>query len=109
MSGHGYFAKASGELGVPLFSGRWSVTRFCHGACVLVQPATFFRRLVFDRARGFRPGPSTCWDMQLWADMARAGATFYCMDEFIAGFRLHPRSSREVPNAASSGCGTPSP
>jgi glycosyltransferase involved in cell wall biosynthesis len=28
VSGHGYFAKASGELGMPTFSDRWSLTRF---------------------------------------------------------------------------------
>lgn len=93
VSGHGYFVKASGQLGVPLFSDRWSLDRFRNGACVLVQPATFFRRQAYERAGGFRHGrASTCWDMELWADMALAGARFHSMNDFIAAFRLHAGS-----------------
>lgn len=92
VSGHGYFAKATGELGVPLFSDRWDLDRFRNGACVLVQPATFFRRLAYERVEGFKRGTSTCWDMELWADMALAGANFHSMDEFMAAFRLHAGS-----------------
>ena len=47
VSGHGYFAKPSGELGMPTYSDRWSLTRFRYGTCVLVQQSTFFRRSVF--------------------------------------------------------------
>jgi glycosyltransferase involved in cell wall biosynthesis len=92
VSGHGYFAKASGELGMPTFSDRWSFQRFRYGACILVQQATFFRRNVFEQVNGFREHANTCWDMELWADMALAGATFHSMDEFMAAFRLHAGS-----------------
>ena len=99
VSGHGYFANATGELGMPTFSDRWSVKRFASGACVLVQPATFFKRTAFDRAGGFRNTGSVCWDMELWADLAKTGARFATIDEFLAAFRLHDRSitgSREL-------------
>jgi glycosyltransferase involved in cell wall biosynthesis len=92
ISGHGYFASATGELGAPTFSDRWNARRFAYGACVLVQPATFFKRSAFDRAGGFRKTGSVCWDMELWADMARTGARFETIDAFLAGFRLHDRS-----------------
>lgn len=92
VSGHGYFAKASGELGVPAFSDRWSLRRFRSGACVLVQPATFFRRKVFEQVEGFKHNTTTCWDMELWSDMARAGASFHNFDDFMAAFRLYPES-----------------
>ena len=92
LSGHGYFAKPSGELGTPTLSDRWSLRRFQHGACVLVQQATFFRRSAFERVHGFRQHTGTCWDMALWADMALAGATFGSLPEFIAAFRLHAGS-----------------
>lgn len=92
ISGHGYFAASNGELGVPAYSDRWSVTRFKYGACVLLQPATFFRRTAFDRAGGFRQSGSVCWDMELWADMAARGATFHSLDRFLAAFRLHDDS-----------------
>lgn len=92
ISGHGYFADASGQLAVPAFSDRWSLQRFRYGACVLLQPATFFRRQAFKRTGGFRENGRLCWDMELWADMARAGAHFGCIDAFLAAFRLHPGS-----------------
>ncbi|NJD34699.1 MAG: glycosyltransferase [Betaproteobacteria bacterium] len=92
VSGHGYFAKPSGELGISTFSDRWNLKRFSYGACVLLQPATFFRRSIFERVQGFRQKASTCWDMELWADMAMAGATFRTTDRFMAAFRLHPGS-----------------
>jgi hypothetical protein len=92
IAGHGYFASSSGELGVSTFSDPWSWKRFCHGACVLVQPATFFRRAAFEQAGGFRLGGGICWDMELWADLAQSGAQFHSIDAFLAAFRLHGAS-----------------
>jgi glycosyltransferase involved in cell wall biosynthesis len=92
ISGHGYFALPDGSLGVPLFSDRWDRTAFRYGACVLVQPATFFRRTAFDRAGGFPQTGRLCWDMELWAAMAKTGARFAAVDEHLAAFRLHPAS-----------------
>lgn len=91
-AGHGYFATASGELGAPMFSDEWNLTRFKFGACVLLQPATFFRRAAFDRAGGFPETGRVCWDMELWAGMAASGATFQTLDLYLAGFRLHEKS-----------------
>lgn len=92
LSGHGYFARPSGQLGVPIFSDRWNRRRFSYGACVLVQPATFFTRDAFVRAGGFRTTGRVCWDMELWADLGRTGARFATIDAFLAGFRLHDGS-----------------
>jgi glycosyltransferase involved in cell wall biosynthesis len=92
VSGHSYFAKATGELGMPTFSDRWNLKRFRYGACVLVQQSTFFRQRIFEKVQGFRQHTKTCWDMELWADMARMGARFHVVDAFMAAFRLHPHS-----------------
>lgn len=92
ISGHGYFASPSGQLGAPLRSDRWSLTRFKYGACVLLQPATFFRRAAFDRAGGFPETGRVCWDMELWARLALTGARFGSIDAHLAAFRLHPNS-----------------
>lgn len=91
ISGHGYFATASGELGAAVYSDRWHPRHFRYGACVLVQQATFFRRRAFELTGGFRPH-SLCWDMELWADLAAAGARFERIDALLAAFRLHPSS-----------------
>lgn len=89
VAGHGYFATPAGDLGVPAYSDRWNPTRFRHGACVLIQPATFFRRAAFERAGGFGTRPTLCWDAELWANLARTGAVFHDFDAFVAAFRLH--------------------
>lgn len=89
VSGHGYFTNTSGELGQPALSDPWNLNRFCYGACVLVQQATFFRRTAFERAGGFRETGSLCWDMELWADLAKQGSRFRTIDAFLAAFRLH--------------------
>lgn len=92
LSGHGYFAAADGTLGAPMSSDRWDRTRFSYGACVLLQPATFFRRSAYERAGGFRESGRVCWDMELWADLARSGASFGALDRPVAAFRLHSES-----------------
>lgn len=92
VSGHGYYATPASELGPPIFSDPWNGQRFVHGACVLVQQATFFRRRAFERTAGFNERRKTSWDMELWADLAGAGATFRVFNEFLAAFRLHPES-----------------
>lgn len=92
ISGHGYFARASGELGVASYSDPWNLNRFMYGACVLVQPSTFFRREAFARAGGFRTTGLVCWDMELWADMAMTGSRFGGIHEHLSAFRLHDRS-----------------
>jgi glycosyltransferase involved in cell wall biosynthesis len=98
ISGHGYFASPDGALAMPAYSDRWSRRRFQYGACVLLQPATFFRRAAFDRVNGFRTTGRVCWDMELWADMARAGARFATIDRHLAAFRLHPASITARPD-----------
>jgi glycosyltransferase involved in cell wall biosynthesis len=92
VSGHGYLANASGEVRAPFISDRWNLTRFAYDACVLVQAATFFRTERFHEVDGFNEGNRTAWDMELWADLALAGATFHSFDEFLAVFRLHRAS-----------------
>ena len=92
VSGHGYLANASGKVGAPFISDRWNLTRFAYDACVLVQAATFFRRSMFQEVKGFNERNQTAWDMELWADMALAGATFHSFDEFLAVYRVHVAS-----------------
>jgi len=92
VSGNGYLATSSGQLGVPIFRDRWNHRRFEYGTCVFVQQATLFRRRAFEQAGGFNERMRTCWDMQLWSDLARSGATFHGFEGFVAAFRLHGES-----------------
>jgi glycosyltransferase involved in cell wall biosynthesis len=92
VSGHGYLANASGVVGAPFISDRWNLARFAYDACVLFQAATFFRRRRFQEVNGFNERNQTAWDMELWADLALAGATFHRFDEFLAVYRVHGAS-----------------
>lgn len=92
VSGNGYFVGASGELARPIYSDIWCLRRFAYGSCVLIQPATFFRRTAFEKAGGFNEAYMTVWDAELWARLALAGAQFHRIDEFLAAFRLHGES-----------------
>lgn len=98
VSGHGYMARPSGELGPAVVSDRWDRDRFVRGTCILFQPATFFRREAFDRAGGFSARRQQTWDMELWAGMAESGAAFATMEAALAAHRLHPDSITGSPD-----------
>lgn len=98
VSGHGYMARPSGELGPPVVSDRWDRARFVRGTCILFQPATFFRRRSFDRVGGFPARRNQTWDMELWANMAESGAAFATMEAALAAHRLHPDSITGSPD-----------
>jgi glycosyltransferase involved in cell wall biosynthesis len=74
------------------YSEPFSFKMFAYRACVLVQPSTFFRREVFERAQGFNVENKATWDGELWVDMALSGARFALADEVWSGFRLHSQS-----------------
>jgi hypothetical protein len=74
------------------YSEPFSLKMFAYGACVLVQPSTFFKREVFERARGFKVENGATWDGELWVDMALSGARFALVNEVWSGFRLHSQS-----------------
>src|ERR1700737_631503 len=71
------------------YSEPFSLKMFAYGACVLVQPSTFFRHVAFERAKGFNVENKATWDGELWVDMALSGARFVLADEVWSGYRLH--------------------
>jgi glycosyltransferase involved in cell wall biosynthesis len=74
------------------YSEPFSLKMFAYGACVLVQPSTFFRREVFERVKGFNLENTATWDGELWVDMALSGARFALADNVWSGYRLHSQS-----------------
>jgi len=71
------------------YSDRFSLKRFAYGACVLLQPSTFFRKDAFWEVGGFNRQNRRAWDGELWVDMALKGKRFALSREFWSGFRLH--------------------
>ncbi len=74
------------------YSDPFSLKMVAYGACVLVQPSTFFKRSAFERVRGFNINCKASWDGQLWVDMALAGARFARTNQIWSGYRLHSQS-----------------
>ncbi len=89
LCGNGYQIDADGRSVKRIFSTRWGLWQYAHGACNIVQQATFFRGALFRRSGGFNVGNRTCWDGELLVDMALAGGRFRCTPEFLGGFRLY--------------------
>jgi glycosyltransferase involved in cell wall biosynthesis len=75
-----------------LYSDRMSVNRCIYGGVIILQPSTFFRREIFDRAGGFNVNNRTIWDGELFLDMARVGGRFAVVNEFWSAYRIHSRS-----------------
>jgi hypothetical protein len=92
LCGDGYMTDVTGQTRKPIFSDPWSLWRLAYGACVLVQPATFFRKNAFRKTKGFNEKNVTCWDAGLWADLALSGARFHHHKDFFGVFRLHADS-----------------
>lgn len=74
------------------YSDPFSLKMIAYGACVLVQPSTFFRRSAFERTQGFNIENKATWDGELWVDMALTGATFAVTNRVWSGYRLHSQS-----------------
>lgn len=62
------------------------------GGFSIAQQATFWRRGPFEAVGGFNVRNKTCWDAELWVDMALQGAKLQHFSQFLAGFRHHPAS-----------------
>jgi len=92
VSGHSRLIDPSDNILRSMYSDRMSLTRCIYGGVILMQPSTFFRRSIFDRAGGFRVESRACWDGELWLEMARAGGRFAVTNEFWSAYRIHPES-----------------
>ncbi len=92
FSGHSNLIDANDRFLRRLYSDRMSIQRYLYGATVLIQPSTFFRRRIFDRAGGFNIENKAIWDGELFLDMACAGGSFAVVNRFWSGYRLHANS-----------------
>lgn len=92
ISGHGHLIDAEGRPIRRMYSDRFSIWGYLYGGVVLLQQSTFFRARAFEVASGFNTGNRTCWDGELWLDMALAGKRFYRVNRFWSGFRVYDSS-----------------
>ena len=68
------------------------IPRFVSGTCFAWQQATFFRRSLFEKTKGFNPLNKSCWDAELVLDMVIAGARIGYTNTILGEFRLYDTS-----------------
>ena len=92
VAGCGYFVDADGRQLRRVVSSRFTPWLYAHGAVSLFQPGTFFRARSFRRVGGFNAANGTCWDGELFLDMAASGSRFATVSDDLGLFRLHDGS-----------------
>lgn len=90
--GHGIQVDESGRTIRPLYSDRWNLRRYLLSGCTILQQATFIRMDAIRESGGFHEENSTCWDGELWVDLALHGARWRRIDACLAAFRTHDES-----------------
>ena len=89
VSGCGYFIDSNGMRIKRIVPSHLTPWLYIHGAVSVFQQGTFFRANSFKKAIGFNIHNKTCWDGELFLDMAILGARHSTIADDIANFRLH--------------------
>lgn len=92
VCGHGYIIDEASNCKRRIFSDSFSLKAVAYGACVAIQPSTFFKREVFLSTSGFNILNRSNWDGELLIDMALAGSRITRFDEFLSCYRVHNQS-----------------
>lgn len=92
ISGTGYFVDADNRRLSAIVPNRMSTFRYLYGSTTLFQQGTFFRKDWFEKVGGFNILNRTCWDGELFFDIAAAGGKFGLLVEDLALFRIHDQS-----------------
>lgn len=88
--GHGRELNGEGKLIQRVWSTPWNLRANAYLAAVTVQPSTFFTAACFRRGPGFNVNNRTCWDAELFVDLALHGARFQQINFFIGAYRMYP-------------------
>jgi glycosyltransferase involved in cell wall biosynthesis len=89
VSGCGTFVDAEGKFLKSIVPSKLTPWLYAHGGVSVFQQGTFFRAPFFKKVGGFNLENKTCWDGELFLDMAIAGARFATIGADLAQFRLH--------------------
>lgn len=92
ISGHGHLIDDEDRQIRRMYSDRFSLWGYLYGGVVLLQQSTFFRARAFDVAEGINIANRTCWDGELWLDMALAGKRFHRVNKFWSAYRVYEES-----------------
>ena len=92
LAGHGWIVDEGGNIVRKKHSQHFSAWRYLHRGAYLLQQSTFFRADAFRQVGGFNEANRTCWDGELWLDMALAGCRFDIIDRILSCFRVYGTS-----------------
>lgn len=92
ISGNADVIDETGQRLRRVYSDPVSRHRLAHAGGLLIQPATFIRRVAFERAGGFNTENRSNWDGELITDLFISGARFGRVNKVWAGYRLHADS-----------------
>ena len=92
ICGTGSFINETGQDIGKAAGSKFSALLYAIGAVTVFQQSTFFRKSAFDKVGGFNKNNKTCWDSELFFDMARNGIKFKPVWGKIGLFRLHSQS-----------------
>ncbi len=89
LIGHGMFLDEEARPIRKIWSDPISRMRLAFGGGIVVQPATFFRRSIYEAVGGFNVENRSNWDGELITDFFLEGANFEIVDRLWGGYRLH--------------------
>ncbi len=89
VCGNGTMIDADGRTLRSVYTSRFSLPAFAHGAMTFVQQANFFRAAAFAAAGGFNVANRTCWDAELLVDLALAGVHVRNVPDRLGAFRMY--------------------
>lgn len=92
ITGTGHWTDGHGRPTGRIIPSRFTPWLYAHGAVSLFQQGTFFRSSYYHKVGGFNEDNHTCWDGELFLDMALVGARFKLIRSQIATFRIHDAS-----------------
>jgi len=90
--GEGCYIDKFGEVGKRIIPSKFTSRMYALGAVSVFQQGMFFKRKLFEQAGGFEVENRTCWDGELFLDMALNKARFVYDKKKLAGFRVHEDS-----------------
>ncbi len=90
--GDGYTIDGKGQKLRHYQARDFTTKRFFYGGTRWLQQSTFFRADAFRRSPGFNLENRTCWDGELFVNIANQGARIGYIHADLAGFRIHEAS-----------------
>ena len=90
--GNGYVVDSEGKPVRHVKARNFTVPRYFYGGARFLQQSTFFRKRAYINSPGLNSQNRTCWDGELFVNMAHRGARIGYIDADLGRFRIHSQS-----------------